>query len=78
MGEQYWITVVLPSVKLPDKATYNWREARTILDCSKMTLWRKVKSGEIRMTPSKKFYRQELINYLCSNHQCNDTPDIKP
>lgn len=75
MGEDYWTKIVLPSVKLPDKATYNFSETMTILDCGKMTLWRKVKSGELNMTPSKRFYRQELINYLCSTHACSKTPD---
>lgn len=78
MGEDYWKEIVLPSVQLPDKATYNFYEARTILGCGKTTLWRIVKNGDIKMSPSKKFYRQELINYLCSTHPKCGITETKP
>ena len=77
MGERYWKEIVLPSVKLPDKATYNFTEVTILLDCSKMTLWRKIKKGEINYTIDKRFYREDLIRRFSNCSVKDITTDNK-
>jgi hypothetical protein len=77
VDDKFWREVVLPSVGLPDKPTYNFREAMIILDCSKMTLWRKIKKGEIHYPPNKKFYRVNFVCYFCEGLAKECTPAIK-
>jgi hypothetical protein len=77
MGDEYWKEIVLPSVKLPDKATYNFGEVTRILDCSKMTLWRKIKKGEINYTIDKRFYREDLVRRFSNCSVKNIAPDKK-
>ncbi len=60
----YFDEVVLPSVGLKKKATYNIPEALIILDCSRPTLLKMHHLGRITITRDKKIYYQEFVNYF--------------
>jgi hypothetical protein len=60
----FFKNIVLPSVELPKKGTYTIQETLVILDCSRTSLYRKVKRGDLTLTPDKRIYLQDLINYF--------------
>jgi len=60
----YFDEVVLPSVNLPKKTTYNIPEALIILDCTRPTLLRMHHLGHITITRDKKIYYKEFEKYF--------------
>lgn len=64
----YFEEVVLPSVNLPKKATYNIPEALIILDCSRSHLYKLNYLGHITITRDKKIYYKEFEKYF--EHVC--------
>lgn len=63
-GEKYFLEVVLPSVGLPDKPTYNIPELMKIMDCDRSTLWKMNKLGKITITQHKRIYRKDIIGFF--------------
>jgi len=60
----YFDEVVLPSVGLSKKPTYNIPEALIILDCSRPTLLKMHHLGHITITRDKKIYYKEFEKYF--------------
>lgn len=79
MADSYFEDVVLPSVGLPLKNSYNMREACKILDCHYCTLASLAQKDLIKITAQKKIYAQEFANFFARNHvpktkKTGDTP----
>lgn len=60
--------VVLPSVGLPKKTTYNIPELMKILDCSKPFVYKLNHLGLIHITPHKRIYYKDIEQYLESSY----------
>ncbi|HID29437.1 MAG TPA: DNA-binding protein [Desulfobacterales bacterium] len=68
----YFQDVVLPSVGLTAKSSYNIKEVSQILDCCRSTVYRMAQRGQIIITPNKRVYHAELVKFF---H--NGTPHVK-
>lgn len=68
MGDNYFKDTVLPSVKLPYKASYSIPEACNIIGCSYTTLWRMNRKGELTIAPNKKIYCRDFEIYFNQNN----------
>lgn len=64
---QYFEETVLPSVGIPSKGTYNLTEVSTILGVHRNTIRRYHKQGKIKISPTRKVYRKELIQFFVTN-----------
>lgn len=60
----YFEEIVLPSVGLPMKGSYNAGEAAVILGCTTRTLRDMANRGEIYVTFSRKVYAREFIIFF--------------
>ena len=56
--------VVLPSVGLPPKTSYNIPESLKIFDCSRSYLWKLNHLGVITITQNKRIYYKDFENYF--------------
>ena len=66
----YFREMVLPSVGLPLKNSYNMKELASIFDCHLATVYRMAERGQIRITPMKKVYLKELESFFHKKHPC--------
>jgi excisionase family DNA binding protein len=67
MAGSYFLKRVLPSVRLPDKASYNVAEACRILQIDRSTVYRLVTQGKLQAAGTDGrllFYRQFFIDYF--------------
>ena len=64
VGNNYFKETVLPSVELPYKASYSIPESVKILGCSKVTLWRMNRRGQITIAPNKRVYCRDFEVYF--------------
>lgn len=64
----YFQDVVLPSVGLPYKPTYNLTEVCKILDCHYSTLASYVQKGLIKITKTRRVYAAELERFFELSH----------
>lgn len=67
----YFQEVVLPSVNLPYKPTYNITEVCTILDCHYSTLASYVQKDLIKITFNRRVYATELERFFELRHTMN-------
>ena len=57
---RYFSDIVLPSVGLPEKSSYNLRETSRILGVHRRTLSRYIQKGHLRASPANRVYLKEL------------------
>jgi len=64
----YFLHIVLPSVGIPDKPSYNMAELRRILGKHRVTIYRMIKAGKLKAVGKDggdfRIYREELIRYF--------------
>lgn len=60
----YFEEIILPSVNLPLKASYNVMEAAQILDCNKRTLRSMCDRGEIFVTKHRRVFAKEFMRFF--------------
>lgn len=60
----YFEEVILPSVGIPKKISYNISEAARILDCNKRTLRSMAERGEIFVTKHRRVFAKEFIIFF--------------
>jgi len=70
--KDYFREVVLPSVGLPYKGSYNLKEARKILGVCKVTLRTMEKRGDIYISPQKRIYAEEFSRYFNARNKTLD------
>ena len=66
---KYFEEVVLPSVGLPLKPSYNLKESCEILCCRYESLTLLAKKGLIRITLGKRVYSGELARFFSNKHK---------
>lgn len=67
--QSYFRKIVLPSVGLPEKGSYNIHEACRILGVSRATVYRMLKDGRLRQEGNDsipKVYHQEFEKYFAA------------
>jgi hypothetical protein len=64
----YFQDIVLPSVNLPYKPTYNITEVCKILDCHYSTVASYVQKGSLKITLNRRIYAQELDRFFEQSH----------
>lgn len=71
--KSYFLCIVLPSSKLPDKSSYNVTEAARIFGVSRSTLFRMMNDGRVKYSSTdprsttrgeRRIHRQFLIDYF--------------
>lgn len=62
----YFFDVVLPSVGLPRKPSYNLRETSEILGVHRSTLYRYVKEGRLQASQGNRVYLKELQSFFAT------------
>ena len=63
---KYFSDIVLPSVGLPEKPTYNLRETSQILGVHRTTLYRYKRQGKLRVSPANRVYSKELQSFFAT------------
>jgi excisionase family DNA binding protein len=72
--QSYFLHRVLPSVRLPDKASYNVAETCRILQVDRSTVYRLIAQGKLEAagTDGKMIiYRQTFLNYFAVYDEAN-------
>lgn len=59
-GLRYLREIVLPSVNLPEKPTYNLKETAVIFGVTPRTVSRRCHAGQLRKAPGGRFYLLEV------------------
>lgn len=67
MDSNYFEEIILPSVGIKKKGTYNLSEVSEILGVHRSTIRRYNKSGRLAISPSRKVYHYELIKFFALN-----------
>lgn len=66
----YFEDIILKSVDIVFKPTYNYKETCLILDCHFSTFKRLLKKGLIHTSPHRRIYVEELIQYFDIENSC--------
>jgi len=62
--EDYFTQVIIPSVGIVEKSSYNINEACSILGCTRRTLNRMQQRGDITVAPNRRIYKEEFSSFF--------------
>ena len=67
VNRDYFERIILPSVGLPKKGTYNLTEVAKILGVHRHTVRRYHKQGKLTVSPTRKVYILDLLNFFSTH-----------